>query len=311
MKKVAVVFLALALLMTFATAAPAFAASTTVTFGNAYGMNYTQITGTLGGAAYVIRIPESWNGRLIVGCPAFQPTPNPNAHFMYDQLVAPFIAQGFAYAASNYGEEGYPIQKAVIRIHQLTEYVVDNYFVTGKIFLLGGSMGGQIVLLLGEKYPNLYSGVLDICGLKNIITLYGYNQIWIDNSPAELRIIFPWLALASDSAILSLKSFFAAAQAGFIKETGGTPEDRLQAYERISPVFHTDLRIPVISLVGAIDVLVPLTQQTEYQAVVASAGHSNFYKLYIVPNGGHLNGPIMAQGPARLTELISWSDSLD
>ncbi len=309
MKKVAVVFLAMALLMTFATGAPAFAASTTITYGNANGMNYTQIIGALDGAAYLIRIPESWNGRLILGCTGAPATPN--SHLVFDSLSLGLVAQGYAYASSNLGEEGYPIQKGVIRFHQLTEYIVSNYHVTDKIFLFGTSMGGQITLLLGEKYPELYSGVLDLCGLKNVTMQYDWNEIFVTHTVAELRAMFSWLSSAPDSAILGLKSFFSAVQALTIEETGGTPENRLQAYERISPINHLDIKIPIISVVGALDFIVPMPEHSEYKAAVVAAGHSDLYRMYIIANGGHINKPIMDQVPDRLAELMAWSDSLD
>jgi hypothetical protein len=57
-RKITVAVLALTLLMTFSAVAPAFGclerAATTITHGNAYDMDYTQITGTLGDAAYII-----------------------------------------------------------------------------------------------------------------------------------------------------------------------------------------------------------------------------------------------------------------
>jgi len=33
-------------------------------------------------------------------------------------------------------------------------------------------MGGNVALQLGAKYPDLYSGVLDVCGSKDLIDSY-------------------------------------------------------------------------------------------------------------------------------------------
>ena len=68
--------------------------------------------------------------------------------------------------------EGICIQKGIDSTYQLTQYVIKNYNVTGKVFLYGISMGGDIALLTGQKYPQLYSGVLDIAGTKDSIDLY-------------------------------------------------------------------------------------------------------------------------------------------
>jgi pimeloyl-ACP methyl ester carboxylesterase len=151
--------------------------------------DYTEYVGTLGGANFVVRIPnEGWNGMLVVGCHGYMAFNwNPNAQFAMDNLAGvglPFalVEQGFAYAASSNGEGGLPIKEAMIRTHQLTEYVIGKFGVTGKVFIIGHSMGGLIGLLLGEKYPELYDGVLDISGMRDIVLGYT-DSVWLIGSP--------------------------------------------------------------------------------------------------------------------------------
>ena len=97
----------------------------------------------------------------------------------------------FAYAWSSYGEGGFCPKEGMISTHQLTEYIVEKYNVAGKVFLLGVSMGGEIAFLLGEKYPDLYCGVLDVCGVKDVASLWetgNVNKEGIENTAAELLI---------------------------------------------------------------------------------------------------------------------------
>ena len=195
--------------------------------------------------------------------------------------------------------------------HQVTEYIVDNYGVTDKTFVIGVSMGGTIALNLAHKYPNLYSGVLDIVGAKDPFENYAYGQTWITKTVAELRAIFSIPASVPDYLIAGLKVFFATVWANMIEANGGTPEEKPKAYERRDPVFNADIEIPTISLVGAIDMLVPLFSHLHYQAAIADAGRSDLYRLYIISNGGHADAPVMDQVPTKLLELIAWSDSLD
>jgi dipeptidyl aminopeptidase/acylaminoacyl peptidase len=297
--------------MLFASFTPAFAKSTTTTNGNAYGMNYTQITGVLQKANYVIYIPESWNGRLIIACPGYNFFSDPHQELSFDPLAQIFVSLGYAFASSNYngGERAWLVTEGIIRIHQLTEHIVDKYHVTGKIFLLGASMGGQIALMLGQKYPRLYSGVLDVCGAKDAFEAYAYAQIWLTHTPAELRIILN-IPSVSDSDIQGLQYFFATVWNDIIKSFHGTPDERPQTYVKYDPLFHADMEIPVISLVGALDPIVILPFHLKYQAAVATAGDSELYRLHIVPDGGHCDVPVLAQAPANLIELIAWSDSL-
>ncbi len=306
---------ALALLTLFAMA-PAMATacsphnSTTTTRGDAYGMSYTQTTGTLGGANYVVRIPDTWNRMLIIGCHAYSYNRAPNQELQFDALAAVFIAQGYAYAASDYGAQGYCVKDGMISTHQLTEYVISRYHVTGKIFLFGGSMGGQIALLLGEKYPCIYSGVLDICGPKDMVSLYAAAFTLAISSVDQIRAILNWPnPPVSDETVLGFKYFSTVATADIVVETGGTPQTVLQAYEEISPVDHADISIPVISLVGGADFVVPLAQTLEYQSAVVADGSSDWYRMKVVETGGHLDAITLAQVPAALSELISWSNT--
>jgi hypothetical protein len=312
MKKTSLLTAPLAVTLLCAFIAPAFAASTTVTYGNAYDlMNYTQITGTLGGAAYIIQIPETWNGMLVVACPWYQFPPNSNCHLLYNPLSLTLLTMGYAFACSNYGADGFPIQKGMIRIHQLTEYVIDNYHVTGKVFVMGGSMGGNIALLLGVKYPDLYSGVLDLFSAKDWASAYNGASYIAILSLDQIRAVMGWPPTVPDASVQLLKDFMFVLSNDIRIETGGTPETKPQAYSRISAIDNVDLSVPVISIVGAKDFLVPFSDYLLYQNAVDEAGHSDLYRMYIIPDGGHVDGPIFAAVPAHLTELVAWSDSLD
>jgi len=310
-KAILVIFVALLAVAMLAT--PVFAKPASTTYGNAYGMNYAQTTGKLGGADYVIYMPEDWNGRLIIGCSGYNYLGDPHRELSFGALAQWLVSEGYAFASTNYngGERAWLVEEGIIRTHQLTEYIVDNYQVTDKIFIFGVSMGGSIALNLAKKYPNLYNGVLDICGSKDSIAGYYYAQVWATKTVAELRVIFSIPAVVPDSQMVFLKTFFATVLADTIEAAGGTPEKKPQAYERHDAVCHADIEIPTISLVGALDMLVPLSRHLAFQTAIAAAGCSDLYRLYIVPNGGHFDAPIQSQMIGKLMELIAWSDSLD
>ncbi|TRO52734.1 hypothetical protein E2P63_03125, partial [Candidatus Bathyarchaeota archaeon] len=228
---------------------------------------YTQYVGTLGGANFVVRIPdeEDWNGMLVVGCHGYRRNWGPDDQFAVDGLVngdgigLPFalVEQGFAYAASSYGEGGWPIQSAMIRTHQLTEYVIDNFGVTGKVFLFGHSMGGNIVLLLGEKYPELYDGVLDSCGMKDVVQAYTsvaslyYGPFWPPPGMPEAQ-----------------QQFIRQAIEDWEAEFGGTYDKKPKAYEKKNPISNAEISIPIISVHGAQDPTMGPYQATVYGLAV-------------------------------------------
>ena len=274
-KKMGVYIFTLVSMLMLLAVAPAMAETTR---GNANGTNYTQTTGSLNGANYVIRIPDNWNGRLIVGCHAYFINRDPNQQYQFDDLAAGFIAQGYAYTASDYGAQGYCVNAGFNRTYELTQYVITNYNVTDKVFIFGGSMGGEIALLLGEKYPNVYGGVLDICGPKDLVTIYNDGSYIAGASLEQIRAFFGWPAtVPADSTVQFFKDFAITSGADLIAETGGSPTTVPQAYAKISPVNHANISIPVISLVGNKDYVVPLSQTYAYQSAVNAAGHSGYY----------------------------------
>jgi hypothetical protein len=80
--------------------------------------SYTEYVGNLRDASFVIRIPDDWNGMLVVGCHGWiiDSLWNPDtAQFNLDNAVdtagvglpLSLIERGFAYAASSYGEKGF------------------------------------------------------------------------------------------------------------------------------------------------------------------------------------------------------------
>ena len=314
MRKTVMFVLPLIFLMTFTLLTPALAKSPTITTGTAYGKSYTQIQGTLGDADYVIQIPDLWNGMLVVACPWYQFPKDGSevvSHLKYSAISSVLVSQGYAFACSNYGATGFPIQEAMIRIHQLTEYVIDNYHVPGKVFVMGGSMGGAVAILLGEKYPELYSGVLDLCGAKNIANSYTLCMTVSTLSIAQLRVVLGLPSSMPDAQVAGLKAFFLSFATDVAIETGGTPETKPQAYAKIEPMLKTDLEIPIISIYGALDILCTPSLIAAYHNALDAAGTADLHRFYIVPNGGHITPEIFMEVPGRLAELVTWSDSLN
>jgi hypothetical protein len=284
-----------------------------VTSGNAYGMDYTQITGTLGKAAYIIQIPKTWNGMLVVACPWYQYPKDGTellSHLKYDPIAQVLLSLGYAFACSNYGATGWPVKEAIISIHQLTQYVVGRYHVPGKVFLMGGSMGGAVAILAGEKYPKLYSGILDLCGAKDLVGTFN-GCTWVAGATlAEIRAVVGMPDSVPDASVQDYKDFCTSVMNDILAETGGTPQTKPEVYAKIDPNQQTDIRIPIISIYGALDVIVPPSYVIAYHAVLEAAGHADLHRYYIVPDGSHIDAPIFAAVPEHLAELVAWSNSL-
>lgn len=275
---------------------------------------YTEYAGTLPGGDWVLRIPNPWNGMLVVGCRAYMgATAIPSAVSSVSQLTS-ILNAGFAVAGSNYGAAGFCLLKGVDSTYELTTYLIENYGITGKVFLVGWSMGGSVALLLGEKYPEVYSGVLDMYGGKDWKDLYRVSKRWANLSDEDLSAELTALGIPVPppgyTTLQSLRNFLAGGVADQELATGGTPTTVPQVYEACSPTYHADIMIPVITVHGTADPLVPHYQSDLYKAAVAKAYHSNLYRLYNVTGGGHGSGFPATEQITRFDELVEWSNEL-
>ncbi len=144
---------------------------------------------------FVIRLPDRWNGGLVVTGP-----PGVREQYANDRLIADHVlAQGYAYAATDKGNTGPRIYSdgrrpgdAVAewhdRVAQLTvaarRTVARHYGRTpASTFLAGASAGGYLVRWQLENRPELYTGGVELHGL--LFTPDSPNIL--DTAPAALR----------------------------------------------------------------------------------------------------------------------------
>ncbi len=138
----------------------------TVTWAN-------QITGTTSdGAEYAIYVPAAWNGDVVFyahgiippQAPVILPVPDQN----WDNIASLRDAlgqSGFAIAYSSFGENGYAIKDGIQRTHQLRGIFTSRVGRPNRSFLVGHSLGSQVVQALAETYPDQYDGALAMCGV--------------------------------------------------------------------------------------------------------------------------------------------------
>jgi pimeloyl-ACP methyl ester carboxylesterase len=275
------------------------------------GEGYTEYYGTLGRANFYVLIPDDWtnvlgDGMLVMMCHSAAYAEDPRDDFSDYPFAVSLATQGIAVAASNYGPEGSGVEGGVIRTHQLTMYVIDNYDVTGKVFLFGTSLGGCVALLLGERHPDVYSGVLDNSGIKDWSAMYNDAVSYSGSDP----FLLVWYAITEIS---------------FEENYGGTPEERPNKYAKYSPTHHADMAIPVISVVHVDDAIVSPTQTDLYHAALSDpALHvivevtASFPPPYPEFPGlpafsswyGHFDPYTYMAAATNLFSLIVWSNTL-
>jgi pimeloyl-ACP methyl ester carboxylesterase len=147
--------------------------------------------GILGKAAFQIEKPANWNGDLVMFAHGFvdfgtqvavQPPPG--------GLRELFIAEGYAWAASSFSENGYTPGIGADDTLALKEYFASRYGEPERTYLVGESMGGNSTALSLENFPGEYDGALAACG-----ALWGINQVDFLISWAMLAEYFSGVAL--------------------------------------------------------------------------------------------------------------------
>ena len=126
------------------------------------------ITGTLSdGATYVIDVPASWNGTLLLYSHGYVTPGSSNpATDVGDPLTGGYLlAAGYALAGSSYASTGWAVQQAVPdQIATLAVFQSDVGTPTTTI-AWGHSLGGMITAALVQEYPTQFNAALPMCGV--------------------------------------------------------------------------------------------------------------------------------------------------
>jgi pimeloyl-ACP methyl ester carboxylesterase len=151
------------------TIVPAFTAFAALVAGLAAAQSpsFTTITGEFGpGAVYEIVMPAPWNGELVVFAQGIGDPADPVTLPSLGALRETLTGQGFAVASTSRSVNGYgAVKDGMQRTHQLRGIFVAMIGMPTRVYLLGRSLGGLISVMLAERFPGQYDGVLSGCGL--------------------------------------------------------------------------------------------------------------------------------------------------
>ncbi len=147
------------------------------------------LSGTLNGAPYRIRVPANWNGTLLVFAHGYRDkadhageVDNRNADIAPSAaLEAPLLAQGFALAGSAYRDNGWAIEEAILDTKDLTVLFGETVARPERTILWAVSLGTIISFKSMEQFGGIYDGALCTCGAGA-----GATRIWDSGVPAYL-----------------------------------------------------------------------------------------------------------------------------
>jgi pimeloyl-ACP methyl ester carboxylesterase len=264
---------------------------------------------------------EAWTGGLVMYCHGYSHTEPTRPLIKASDGTANWangmISVGSAFAMSSFGAGGYCVQKGMNATYELTQYLMSTYNVR-VVLIMGVSMGGNIALMLGQKYPKIYNGVLDISGSKGIAQQYRdkIDLAATTNDTAFAAKItamggvippFPFSAIPGNvsSQLAMFRAFCNQSAIDIAAECGGTPDQVPLAYQAIDPIYHANISVPTMTFHGTADALVPYSRSLDYQAAVAAAGKSSLYTLYTVVGGEHGDANVQGVAASHFPEFAS------
>ncbi|WP_181777180.1 tannase/feruloyl esterase family alpha/beta hydrolase [Amycolatopsis pittospori] len=275
-------------------------------------------------AQFVLRLPDRWNGGLVVSG-----SPGVRRQYANDRAIGDqVLAAGYAFAATDKGNTGADfhtdgrrpgdaLAEWNTRVTQLTiaakAAVAHRYGrLPNRTLAAGMSNGGYLVRWQLENRPWLYDGGIDWEG-----------TLWHENGPNPFTFLPPaikaypaYVAGSGEAHKAILDAGFAPGseflwqyhndvywgltqriyQAEFDPSFTGTDYDYAsrpkavhRAVERVS--LTGKIGKPLITLHGTLDTLLPITHDSDvYQRMIAAQGRAGLQRYFRIVDGNHVDG---------------------
>ncbi len=147
------------------------------------------LSGEINGAPYRIRVPEVWNGTLLIFAHGYRDKAdhpgeidNRNADVAPSAaLEAPLLAQGFALAGSAYKDNGWSVGDAIQDTKNLAVFFRENVGQPQRTILVAASLGTFVGYKSMEQFNGIYDGALCLCSAGA-----GATRLWDSGVPLYL-----------------------------------------------------------------------------------------------------------------------------
>ncbi len=148
-----------------------------------------ELSGEIQGAPYRIRVPEVWNGTLLIFAHGYRDkadhpgeVDNRNADVAPNPaLEAPLLAQGFALAGTAYKDNGWAIQDAILDVKNLAVFFRENVAQPQRTIIVAASLGTFAGFKSMEQFNGIYDGALCLCSAGA-----GSTRLWDSGVPVYL-----------------------------------------------------------------------------------------------------------------------------
>ena len=146
------------------------------------------------GAAFLIEVPDNWNGTLVLYSHGYvapgQANPPTDAG---DPVTRAFLlGNGYALAGSAYASTGWAVKDALRDQIDLLDHFTAAHGAPKRTIAWGHSLGGMITAGLVQRDPGRFAGALPMCGV-----LAGGVGVW--NSALDSEFVFKTLLAPNDA----------------------------------------------------------------------------------------------------------------
>jgi pimeloyl-ACP methyl ester carboxylesterase len=176
------------------------------------------LTGVTRNGAWVLDIPSSFNGTLLLWSHGYTFTPVEASNAPSVATRDALLAEGFALAGSSYkgGGAGWAVNQGVAAGRELIGIAKRNIGTAqvARVYAWGNSLGGLITQTLAERNPALVSGVAPLCGV-----LGGTNlnlDLALDVAVAVKLFFYPALRLQRYASAADAQANVDAAMAAIL-----------------------------------------------------------------------------------------------
>ena len=130
----------------------------------------TILDGTLEGRQFALAIPHDWNGEALLMAHGYSPPGSPVAVARDPLADDPSLgllprayAEGVAVGHSAYDKAGVGVETGANNTLRLKRFL--DRLGARRVYVAGGSMGGNIVMALIEDHPHEFAGAVTACGV--------------------------------------------------------------------------------------------------------------------------------------------------
>lgn len=278
-------------------------------------------------ARFLLRLPEKWNGRLVVAAASGITDENTYDLYFSDYLVS----RGYAFAATDKGVRRTVLDGTTVMMPMIPETSVTRWAsrlealaahakglaarhfgrAPEKTYAVGLSNGGFIARRAAESASGLFDGALEISG----VLWRADRDSLLRELPAALRATKkePWDLAALDKlgfagggqwdSVLALYrlAYWEASLGIFLADLDPEYDGALEDYDldarpasvraRIEGFQNTgELRVPLVSLAGERDYLISCSGHARaYEDLVRSRGKSALHRMKYFPESAHID----------------------